>query len=638
MTNDNRRPTINLEIDGHKFRDLNGNGRLDIYEDSRVATEDRVEDLLQQMTIEEKVGLMFHTPASSCSGPGIDSRFSTSTAKLSSLINVRHINHFNLLMARNAEEVATWHNRVQAAAEHTRLGIPVTLSSDPRHAAVLNPGAGMKLDGFSEWPGQLGLAAAQDSDLTEAYGRVAAQEYRAIGVRTLLNPMADVATEPRWGRAAGTFGDDFDAASRFTDAYIRGFQGGSNCVGPNSVSCMVKHFPGGGPMKDGLEPHFSFGTDQVYPAGMLEQHLEPFKVAIKAGARQMMLSYGIPVDQTGENVAMAFNKDIVTGILRNQLGFKGIICTDWMTQKTERMLGFISMKEASAWGVEKLTVAERYAKAIDAGVDQFGGQSDPSYVVELVRSGMVSEVRIDESARRILSLKFDLGLFDNPYVDVSGLTSNAGTADYRKAGIDAQGKSTVLLTNHTLTPGNGKPSVPTLPLPRRAKLYISGIDAKIAAMYGNIVKRPEDANVAIISVVSPTQRKFRKELLSLFFHHGDLRFRKRKLTWILETCRKVPTVVAVRVDRAPVLPEIAEAAAALLATFNITDEVLMKTLFGEIAPTGKLPLEFPRSMQAVLQAPEDAPGTHDPLFRRGHGLTYEDRVSESTLSDEQAST
>ena len=623
MTDHEGHPTTILEIDGHQFRDLNGNGRLDVYEDSRAHIEDRVENLLQQMRIDEKVGLMFHTPASCSTGSGIDALFSTSTAKLSNLIRDRHINHFNLLMASSAEDVAAWYNRVQSAAERTRLGIPVTLSSDPRHAAVLNPGAGMKLNGFSEWPSQLGLAASHDPDLAETHGRVAGEEYRAIGIRTLLNPMADVATEPRWGRTAGTFGDDFDTASRLTASYVRGFQGPNNGIGPKSVSCMVKHFPGCGPVKEGLEPHFSFGRDQVYPAGMLARHLEPFEAAFKAGARQVMLSYGIPVDQTGENVAMAFNREVVTGILREQMGFEGVVCTDWMTQKTERLLGFISMKEASAWGVEHLTVAERYAKAIHAGVDQFGGQSDPSYLLELVKKGVVFEERIDESARRILRVKFELGLFDNPYVDVSAVTSRAGTPEHRKAGVEAQGRSTVLLTNQTQTSAVGQVSTPILPLGGRPKLYVSGIDAKIAGAYGRVVKRLEEADVAIVAVASPTERKLRKELLSLFFHQGDLRFRKRKLLKILKCCRKVPTVVAVRVDRAPVVAEIADEAAALLATFNVTDEVLMKTLFGEITPTGKLPVEFPRTMRAVAQAPEDAPGTADPLFPRGHGLTYQ---------------
>lgn len=627
LTSDNPPKTINLQDDGRKFRDLNGNGKLDVYEDSRAPIDDRVEDLLQQMTLEEKVGLMFHTAVSSCSAPGIDSRFAMSTAKLSRLISERHLNHFNLLMAKNAEEVAAWHNRVQAAAEKTRLGIPVTLSSDPRHAAMFNPGAGMKLEGFSEWPGQLGMAAADDEALVENYGRLAAMEYKAIGIRTLLSPMADVATEPRWGRTAGTFGDDFATVGRLTAAFIQGFQGGSNGAGPNDVSCMVKHFPGSGPMKDGFEPHFSFGTNQVYPAGKFQQHIDPFKTAVEAGAQQIMLSYGVPVDQASENVAIAFNKDVVTGILREQLGFDGVVCTDWMTQKTERMLGFLLLKEASAWGVEHLTIAERYEKAVDAGVDQFGGQSEPSYLIQLVENGVVAEERIDQSARRILRLKFQLGLFDNPYVDISALSTTSATPEHKNAGVSAQARSTALLTNRPQPNEIDQSGVPTLPLHGQLKLYVSGIDVKVAAKFGQVVKHPGEADVAVISVASPTERTLRKELLSFFFYHGDLRFSPKKLSKILKTCRALPTIVAVRVDRAPVIPEIADAAAAVLATFNITDEVLLNTLFGNIKPTGKLPVEFPRSMEAVREAPTDAPGTDDPLFPRGHGLTYEEDAS-----------
>lgn len=609
-------PAPTLEIDGHRYRDLNGDGRLNVYEDSRAPIADRVEDLLSQMTVEEKVGLMFHTPVIVSGKDGIDGRIKWGSAGLTEMVTERHLNHFNLLTAPEPAATAAWHNRVQRLAERTRLGVPVTISSDPRHAAGFNPGAGIKQKGFSEWPSQLGLAAAADEELVEQFGDVGRREFRAMGIRTVLNPMADVATEPRWGRVGGTFGDDYEEVGRLTSAYVRGFQGGSDGVGTESVSCMVKHFPGGGPQEEGSEPHSAFGANQLYPGGRIDDHVEPFRQAFAAGARQVMLSYGIPVGETSEDVAMAYNREIVTDLLRQELGFDGVVCTDWMTHETEKFFGYLTLKEASAWGVEDLDARERYAKSIDIGVDQFGGQSDPSTLVSLVSSGEVSEERIDESVRRILRLKFELGLFDDPYVDERAASSAAGTQDFVSAGIEAQRHSMVLLTNKKTDLGS------TLPAEGQPRLYVRGVKKKVAAQYGHVVSSPAKADLAIINVASPTERKLRKEILSLFFPQGDLRFSHRKLKKILGVCSAVPTVVTIRVDRPPVIPEIAEEAAAVFASFGVTDEVLLDAVFGRFSSSGKLPVEMPSSMRAVVRSDEDVAGTEDPLFERGVGLTY----------------
>jgi len=605
-----------LDVDGEPFRDLNGNGRLDIYEDRRAPIEDRVEDILSQMTVEEKVGLMFHTPVMVNGKDGIDSRVTWGSANLTEMVTARRINHFNLLMAPEPTATAAWHNRVQKLAEQTRLGIPVTFSSDPRHAAGFNPGAGMKQKGFSEWPSQLGLAATNDEDTVEGFGDIGRQEFRAMGIRTVLNPMADVASEPRWGRVGGTFGDNFEQVGRLTAAYVRGFQAGDQGVAPDSVSCMVKHFPGCGPQEEGTEPHFSFGANQLYPGGRFRDHLDPFRAAIGAGARQVMLSYGIPVGQTSEDVAPAYNKEIVTDLLRNELGFDGVVCTDWMTHETEKVFGFITVKEASAWGVEHLSIPERYTTSLDAGVDQFGGQSDPETMVGLVASGEIAEERIDESARRILRLKFEMGLFDDPYVDADAADAATSTSAFTSAGIEAQRRSMVLLTN------KDSAGVATLPATGRRRLYVRGVDRKTAARYGDVVSSPKKADLAIISTAAPTERKIRKEILSLFFAEGDLRFSKRKLKRILGICESVPTVVSVRIDRPAVIPEISDEAAAVFASFGVRDEVLLDAVFGRFSPSGKLPVEMPASMRGVVRSDEDVPGTEDPLFAHGHGLSY----------------
>lgn len=154
------------------------------------------------------------------------------------------MSHFNLLMVPgDATLIARWHNRLQELAASTRLGIPVTISTDPRHGFSENPGAALLAGPFSQWPEPLGLAATADPDLVERFADIARREYTAVGIRVALHPQVDLATEPRWARQLQTFGEDADLSGALGAAYVRGFQGES--FGPESVSTMTKHFPGG---------------------------------------------------------------------------------------------------------------------------------------------------------------------------------------------------------------------------------------------------------------------------------------------------------------------------------------------------------------------------------------------------------
>ena len=612
---------------GHPYRDLNGNGRLDPYEDSRAPVGDRIDDLLAQMTLEEKTGLLFHPGIPiGRRGSVVEGFHPMKIAPSTELVARQNVRHFNILMAPGPVAVARWHNRLQEIAERTRLGIPITFSSDLRHAPGFNPACGVKQEGFSHWPAQLGLAAAGDEGLAESFGDAVRREFSAIGLRGLLGPMADLATEPRWGRSGATFGDDAELAGKLVAAFVRGLQKGADGLGSDSVAAMVKHFPGGGPAGDGLDPHFRSGKRQLYPGDNFEYHLGPFRDAIAAGTRQMMLSYGIPSGQTSEEVAMAFNSEIVTAILRDRLGFDGVVCSDWMTVESIRVLGLIRLKEASAWGVEHLSTGERYAKAIEAGVDQFGGDCAPAQVTQLVRDGRIPESRIDESARRILRDKFELGLFENPYVDAEAAAEKAGTADLVAAGKRAQKRSLVLLQNR---PRDTDGDHPVLPISRPAKLYIEGVDPDVAGRYGTVVKSPKHADVAILRLVSPRRFKWSKYALEYFIPQGSLAFKRRRLAKVLAVCRTVPTVVDIRLDRPAVFPEIARDAAAVLASFTCEDAVLLDAVFGIDQPTGSLPVELPSSMRAVEESQTDVPGgSENPLFERGWGLSIQNREKE----------
>lgn len=607
-----------IQVDGLRFRDLNKNGRLDVYEDYRQPMEARVDDLLSQMTLEEKVGMLFQ-PMIACTDDGdlVEQKPTLMNAQpTSELIVGRQIKHFNIVSSVAPTAMARWYNRLQKMAERTRLGIPVTISSDPRHSAQQNIGAAINTAGFSRWPDPTGLAATRDTALVREFGDIARQEYLATGIRTALHPMADLATEPRWARISGTFGENADLASRMTIAYIHGFQGEE--LGSESVSCMIKHFPGGGPQKDGLDPHFPYGREQIYPGNNFDYHLIPFERAFaETGVAQVMPYYGIPVDQTKEYVGMAFNKAIITGLLREKYGFDGVICSDWMICETVKLFGLFKIMDSTSWGVEHLSPTARFRKAIEAGIDQFGGQHQTHRILELIETGQVSEVRIDESVRRLLRLKFQLGLFDNPYVDEDRAETICGCAEFREKGDLAQRKSVVLLKNDT----TGDKAV--LPLQGRPTVYVEYMDPETVRRYADVVATPQEADVAILRLRTPW-RPMGKGFLERIFHQGDLDFEDKEKARILGILDTVPTVVDIYLDRGAVIPEIAARCAALLATFNVADDAVLDVIFGTFNPRGKLPFEMPSSMDAVRAQFSDVPAaSKNPLFPFGYGLSYE---------------
>jgi beta-glucosidase len=599
---------------GHTFRDLNKNGKLDPYEDNRLPIETRVEDLLSQMTLEEKAGLMFHpTLRVGKDGFLVEKTSPYSPVQTSELVSKRLINHFKVYDASSPRQIARWQNRLQKLAERTRLGIPITISSEPLHTTNRSFDAKQISDSLSQWPDPLGLAATGDPEFVQQFGNIARQEYLAMGIRVALHPQADLATEPRWGGIRSTFGEDAELAAKMVAAYIRGFQG--DTIGAESVACVTGHFPGSGPQKDGEDAQFSYGKDQVYPGGNFGYHLQPFQAAIAAGTAQIMPSYGRPLGTEFDEVGFGFNQQVITTLLREQLGFDGLVCTDWLLLTGMRNFGR-DLLEARCWGVEELSVAERLKKAIEAGCDQLGGEAISHVLVDLVIKGDLRMQRIDESARRILREKFRLGLFDNPYVDEEAAAEICGQVAFRQAADQAQRKSIVLLKNGITHQGL------ILPMLRKVKLYVENLAPEVARRYGEVVSTPEEAEIAILRLNTPFEP--RTSFAERQFHAGKLDFDAEELSRILEICKDVPTIVDIYLERPAVIPEIAEQCTALLTSFGASDTALMDVLYGKFKPTGKLPFELPGSMEAVRNQKEDLP--HDsekPLFKFGYGLTFE---------------
>ncbi|GAA1234873.1 glycoside hydrolase family 3 N-terminal domain-containing protein [Microbacterium phyllosphaerae] len=572
--------------------------------DTSLPVDDRVQLLLDEMSIEEKAGLFFHTMIAIGDLDEANPVFATPSAR--EFVHVKNMTHFNLLgAAPTGREIAAWQNALQRLAADTRLGIPVTLSTDPRHSFSENPGASILAGPFSQWPETLGLAATRDPELVERFADIARQEYTAVGLRVALHPQVDLATESRWARQTATFGEDAELSGILGAAYIRGFQG--EAFGPGSVSTMTKHFPGGGPQKDGEDPHFPYGREQVYPGGQFELHLKPFEDALAAGTRQMMPYYGMPVGTEYEEVGFGFNRSVITGLLRERYGFDGLVCTDWGLINDAEIFG--QPFPARAWGVEDLTPRERMLKVLDAGADQFGGEDCPELLLELVADGSVSEERLDVSARRILREKFELGLFENPFVDEDAADEVVGRAEFRAAGEAAQRASVTVLTNDG-----------SLPFSVGLKLYVEGIDADAAAAYGTVVATPAEADLAVIRLQAPFEQ--RETMFENFFHAGPLDFADDVIAHVSEVASAVPTVVDVLADRPPILQPITDVAAAVTVNWGVSAAALLDVLSGVASAQGKLPFDLPRSMAAVEASRPDVPfDTADPLFRFGHGLT-----------------
>lgn len=607
-----------IRVDGNfAYRDLNKNGKLDVYEDIRQPTEKRVQDLLKQMSLEEKAGMMFYPVAlvnhdGSIAYHPANDMLSMMSVVVINEVEQKHITHFNLFNVPEPDTLAMWYNRIQQHSEQSRLGIPVTIASDPRNQGSAGIFA-QSAKTFSAWPDPLGLAAAGDDKLTEQFGYISRQEYLAVGIRQGLHPQVDFGTEPRWPRIAGAFGEDAALSARMAIAYINGYQGEK--LGPNSVAMMTKHFPGGGPQKNGMDPHFSFQKGEVYPGNNFKYHLIPFEAALKAGTAAIMPYYGVPMGQPGvPEVGFSYNKAIITGLLRNKYHYDGVVCTDWGLV-TDTKLGTFNFA-ARAWGVEKLNTEQRVEKIINAGVDQLGGEILPDVIVKLVKDGKLTEHRIDVSVARLLRLKFELGLFDNPFVDEKKTLDVVGSPEFIKAGENAMRRALTLLKNekHTLPLATGK-----------LKIYIKNINPKIAAEYGTIVSDPKQADIAIIRLQTPHYDipEAKGNFVASLFHFGDLDFKGKDLQDVLDLEKTVPTVVDIYLDRPAVIPEISKNAKALIANFGATDRALLDVLFGKYKPEGHLPLEMPSSMEAVRNQKEDMPyDSKDPLYTFGFGLSY----------------
>jgi beta-glucosidase len=506
-----------------RFKDLNANGRLDAYEDWRLPAPKRAADLVRRMNLTEKAGMMLIATNNPDCGGGI-------TDRGRDLIDNQKMTRFILRAKVNTQapdcsvkltgfalrggyaqtplQMAGFTNAVQEKLEGGRLGIPALFKDNARNHVEVNPmfGIAAGAGAFTEFPKEAGLAAAAlgagapvtpdgaiptnlkgDMRIIRQFTGVMSEEWKAIGLRAMYGYMADLTTEPRWARAHETFTEDADLMTDIIGELVGGLQGpvrkDGHSLSPNSaVALTIKHFPGGGPQEMGWDPHYTFGKNQLYTdtSGKygFGYHLKPFNAAIKGGVASIMPYYGVPIGVTYQGVkydefGMAFSKQIVTDLLRKKLGFKGYVNSDSGVIET-RGWGLESYRTNPVTG-KPYSAADRTAIAIKSGSDVLSEFSINKTITDLVAQGLLDERKhIDPAVTRLLTEQFQLGLFENPYVDTQAVAAKIGKPENRALGMDVQRKSVVLLQNR----GN------LLPLKPGAKVYALGFRAEDVAARG----------------------------------------------------------------------------------------------------------------------------------------------------------
>lgn len=535
-----------IKVGKYYFKDLNRNGKLDQYEDWRLPFEVRARDLAARLSYDEIAGLMLYSAHQQIPAPAQGygaltyngKPFSASGALPSDLSDVQkqflkndHLRAVLITKVKSPEVAATWSNNLQAYVEGLDHGIPANNSSDPRNEtsanAEYNYGAGGEI---SQWPTSLGMAATFDPALVNQFGKIAAREYRALGITTALSPQVDIASEPRWTRFTGTFGEGYKLSIAMAKAYIDGFQTSAgkdeiaNGWGRASVVAMVKHWPGCGPEEAGRDSHYAYGKYAVYPGKNMEGMLKPFvDGAFKLDgptkcAGSIMPSYPIAFGQGTGEVGSSYSKVLITDMLRKKYKFDGIVCTDWMITSDNADVPSFDGKD---WGVSKLTVPERHYLILKAGVDQFGGNNDKGPVLEAFQMGIkeygktVWEKRIRESARRLLLPMFRTGLFENPYLDPDQTKKIVGNKDFMEAGYKAQVKSIVMLKNHgnvlPLKDSRLKVYIPQRHFPSVVDFFGNAtrdywadpVSKSLVEKYYQVVDNPEDADFSIVFIQGP---------------------------------------------------------------------------------------------------------------------------------------
>ena len=578
-----------ITVDGYQFKDLNDNGTLDVYEDWRKTPEERADDLLSQMDASQKAKQMVHLTLVSKK----DSWFASDNVGFALVYEY---------VFDSAYDAAVRTNEIQELSESSPLGIPVIFSMDTE------AGAAFVKDG-TFLPDEINQGAVNDPELVKQLNIVLREELKAIGVRMALSPDADLISDPRWGRNQECYSEDTDVVSKLIVAAIEGLQDG-NALTENSVIATVKHFPGSGAQTDGLD-----GTPLTLQADSIDLHLAGFKAAIDAGVAAVMpYGYSTVPYLGGDAVENYADQSavVMTDLLRGQLGFTGLIQTDW---------------------------GLNFSGAANAGADILGGagvRSTRTVVDE------VAEERLTDACRRILIAKFELGIFENPYVDENAAASILGSAEHKAIAKEAAARSFTMVKYENVQ-ALGEKVILAGELADNARALNSGWTAK------------EPIDIGGTSILKAFQNRLGEENVTYYADAASVPADLNGQTVILVVGEKSGThepswgtatlefpedqqallnaldaaganvVSVVLMNRAYVLTPVVEKSDSVLLAYRpgvtVGADAVAEALYGESAITGKLPFQIPATMDQVLAQREDLPkDIVDPLFDYGFGI------------------
>ena len=619
----------------------------------------RIEDLLKRMTLEEKVGQMTQL-AIGMVVSGRDQDVRIDPAKLDKAIVNYGVGSI-LNVSDQALTLDTWHQIISqiqdVATKKTRLGIPVIYGIDSIHGANYVQGATL-------FPQEIGMAATFNPELMKRASEIAAMETRAAGIPWSFSPVLDLGRNPLWPRFWETFGEDPYLAKVMGVAFVRGLEG-NDVSSQQQVAASLKHYMG-----------YSFpltGRDRTpawIPENYLREYFLPtFQEAVKAGARTVMINSGEINGVPGH-----INRHILTDILRIELGFKGFVVSDWEDIK----------KLVTTWRVAA-NEKEATRMAIMAGIDMSMVPLDYSFadqLVALVKEGAVPQSRIDEAVRRILLVKFELGLFEKPMPDAS-LKAKFALPESRQVSLQAARESITLLKN----------SNNVLPLAKTAKVLVTGptadslislnngwtwvwqgseeslypkdrhtirraIEAKLGANNVTFVQGTKITRLAgstsnntptdqeeEVDIAAAVEAARNVDVIVLALGEGsycetpgnitDLTIGEPqiKLAEALKATGK-PIVLVLVEGRPRIINRIADSAAAILMAYNPSNEggtAIADVLFGDVNPSGKLPFTYPRTPNGLINydhKPFETENTafgnmaFNPQFQFGDGLSY----------------
>ncbi len=579
-----------IEVDGYQFKDLNDNGELDPYEDWRLTAEERADDLLSKMDTTQMAAQMVHLTLVSKK----DSWFTDSNVGFALVYEY---------IFDSAKDAAERTNEIQELSESSPLGIPIVFSMDTEAGAAFVSDATFLPDAINQ-------GAANDAELVTKLNTVLKEELKAVGVRMALSPDADLITDPRWGRNQECYSEDTDVVQTLIVAAVQALQSGDG-LNTDSVIATVKHFPGAGAQENGVD-----ASPLTIQEDSIELHLAGFKAAISAGVAAVMpYGYSSVPYLGGDAVENSADQSsvVMTDLLRNQLGFTGIIQTDWG-------LNFVG--------------------AANAGADILGGAGVRS-TKQLVDG--VDEDKLKESCRRILIAKFQLGIFENPYVDVDAASEIVGSEEHKAVAKEAAAKSLTLVKYENASSLAGQSFVVAGELATDVRALNSGWTAK------------DPVEITGTTILEALQAKAGEDKVTYIADASEVPSDLTGVTAVVVVGEKSGThdpawgadtlefpedqqqliqaldqaganvVAVVLMNRAYVLTPVSEAADTVLLAYRpgVTcgAEAVADALFGESAITGKLPFQIPASMDQVLAQREDLPkDIVDPLYEYGYGI------------------